>query len=302
MTSFSSALLPGLKFEIVNLTPELAKEYLEALPERQRVMSPRTVDRYAADMLADKFPFTGDPIRFNRNGDLIDGQHRCTAVIESGEPMAVLVIRGMEPDMIRFFDSGRTRRFADDLRIQGYSNHASLAAITARVWHWEHGNYGYMEVPYVANPLYANTSPSRAMLWTTLEQNLHLPEVATHAARIYRYTGNAPMSVTGLVWHLLGEVDPDAREKFFHELVSGSNQTGPEYPINVLRRTLTRRLNPTEERPGHVWLAYYMRAYNAWAGGETLSYLRMPSPARWNTWPLPQGMQRPGVQAPEDAE
>lgn len=300
MTAFSSPLVPGLTFEIVNLTPQLAKEYLEHLPQRQRQLSDRTVDRYAADLLSDQFPFTGDSIKFDVDGNLIDGQHRCNAVVAAEVPTPMLVIRGLAPDMIKFFDGGRARRFSDDLRIQGYANHMMLSAITNRVWHWEHGNYGYTEVPFVANPLYANTTPTRAMLWHTLENHPELPEVVTHANRLYRYTRNAPASVTGLVWLLLGQVDVDAREKFFYELIEGPAQNGPEYPINVLRKALTRQLSVNEDRPGHVWLAYYIKAYNAWAEGRSLSYLRMPTPSRWNNWPLPLGLPRPGV-TPEEA-
>jgi len=302
MDVFSSGRLPGITFEIVDLTPKLAKEYLDRLPERQRLMSPRTVNRYAADMLADQFAFTGDAIRFNTKGELIDGQHRCQAVIDSGESVPMLVIKGLPDETIRFFDAGRTRRFPDDLRIHGYANHSSLAAITTRLWHWEHGNYGYLEVPYVANPLYAHTSPTRPMLWKTLEEHPELPEATTHAGRIYRYTRNAPLSVSGLAWILFGEVDVDAREKFFFELVEGPSQGGPEYPINVLSKLLTRRLGPAEHREGHVWLAYYVKAFNAWMEGRSISALRMPAPARWSSYPMPYGMQRPGLVGEPEGE
>lgn len=302
-TVWTSDLTPGVEFEVLTLTKELAEEYLTHLPERQRSQSERTIDRYASDLLSDQFPFTGDPIRFNTDGELIDGQHRCTAVVESGVPIVALVIRGLGADMIRFFDGGRTRRFPDDLRINGFANHTALAAITGRVWHWQHGNFGYMGVPYVQNALYANTAPTRAQLWTTLQEHPELPEVTTHAQRIHNHVPNAPSSVIGLAWWLLGQVDMDAREKFFYELVQGPSVNGPEYPITVLHRTLTRRLNQSEEREGHIWLAYIIKAYNAWAQGRSISYLRMPVPLRWDRLPMPHGMARPGsVQADDTAE
>lgn len=298
--TWTSDLVPGVEFEVLTLTPELAEEYLTRLPERQRAQSERTVDRYASDLLADQFPFTGDPIRFNEDGELIDGQHRCTAVVESGIPIVALVIRGLGPDIIRSLDGGRSRKFPDDLRIHGYSNHTALAAITGRVWHWKHGNFGYMGVPYVQNAIYANTAPTRAQLWKTLQEHPDLPEVTTHAQRIHSHVPNAPASVLGLAWWLLGQVDVDAREKFFYELVQGPSVNGPEYAITVLSRTLTRRLQQHEEREGHIWLAYIIKAYNAWAEGRTMSHLRMPVPLRWNLLPMPLGMQRPGLVRADD--
>lgn len=297
---WTSNLVPGVEFEVVMLTPELAQEYLNKLPERQRTQSSRTIDRYASDLLADQFPFTGDPIRFNVDGELIDGQHRCTAVVESEVATPILVIRNLHADLIRFFDGGRTRRFPDDLRISGYPNHTSLAALTTRVWHWEHGNYGYMGVPYVQNAIYANTAPTRAQLWTTLKAHQELVEAVTHGSRAHTYLPNAPTSVTSFLWWLLGTADVDAREKFFFELIDGSEGNGPDYPINVLRRQLTRRMNPNEEREGHVWVAYFIKAYNAWAEGRSISYLRMPVPLRWSTLPMPLGIARDGGEAPAE--
>lgn len=302
MTVWQSELVPHVTFEVIDLTPELAQEYLAKLPERQRTLSQRSVDRYASDLLEGEFPFTGDPIRFNTDDELIDGQHRCSAIIAANVAAPTLVIRGLGEDMIRFFDGGRSRKFPDDLKIAGWTNHTALAALTNRVWNWEHGNYGYMGVPFVRNALYADTSPTRSQLWATLQAHAELPNCTNHGQRVHHHMPNAPSSVAGFVWWLLGQVDIDAREKFFHELIEGSSTNGANYPINVLRRTLTRRMNPSEERAGHVWIAYFIKAYNAWAEGRTLSYLRMPVPVQWNTLPLPLGMARPGlIQADGDS-
>lgn len=297
-----SPLVPGVTFEIVNLTPELAREFLERLPERQRQLSQPSVDQYASDMLEGEWFFLGDPIRFNIEGDLIDGQHRCNSVIESGRSEVMLVIRGLVSDAIRNIDNGRKRNFADDLRIEGYPNHTQLSAIVTRVWHWQHGNFGYKGVPMVQNAVYANTSPTRAQLWATFSEHPELIEVTTHAGRVYRYTQNAPASVSGFVWWLLGKADVDKREQFFHELVQGSSQNSPEYPVNVLRRTLTRRMGPSEHLEGWVWIAYYLKAWNAWYNDQSISYLRMPTPARWNTLPRPMGLvENAGIPTQADA-
>lgn len=285
-----SPLTPGITFEVVNLTPELAQEFLERLPERQRTLSQPSVDMYASDMLEGEWIFAGDPIRFNINDELVDGQHRCTAVVESRRSVPALVIRGLDADAILNLDNGRRRTFSDDLRIKGYANHTALASITARVWHWEHGNFGFKGVPMVRHALYANTNPTRSQLWATLLEHPELVEVTTHAQRIYRYLGNVSVTVIGFSWWLLGQADVDKREAFFHELVTGSARNNPEYPINVLRRVATRRMSTTERLPAWVWLAYIIKAWNAWYNEQSISFLRMPAPARWDTLPRPMGL------------
>lgn len=286
-----SPLVPGITMEIIELSPEVAKGFLEFLPERQRSLSPASVDMYTADMLEGEWIFTGDAIRFDTEGNLIDGQHRCTSVVESGRTVPAVVIRGLGGDAILNLDNGRRRSFADDLKIKGYPNHTNLAAIVGRVWHWEHGNFGYKGVPMVQNALYANTSPTRSQLWSTLTGHEELVEVATHAQRIARYTPNVPASVNGFAWWLLGKADVDKREAFFHELVNGVTQNNPEYPITVLKRVTTRRMGPSERPESWVWLAYYIKAWNAWYNEQSISYLRMPTPARWDTLPRPMGLE-----------
>lgn len=286
-----SPLAPGVTFEIVELTPDLAKEFLEHLPERQRLLSPATVDMYSADMLDREWIFTGDAIRFDTDGNLIDGQHRCTAVVESGITVPAVVIRGLGSDAILNLDNGRRRTFGDDLRIKGYPNHTALASITARVWHWEHGNFAYKGVPMVREAAYSNTNPTRAQLWATLHEHPELVETCTHAQRIMRYTPNIKVTVLGFSWWLLGKADIDKREAFFHELVQGSSRNNPEYPVNVLKRVATRRMGPSERLESWVWLAYIIKAWNAWYNEQSISYLRMPTPARWDTLPRPMGLE-----------
>lgn len=285
-----SPLAPGITFEVVNLTPELAEEFLTHLPQRQRSLSPATVDMYSADMLEGEWIFTGDAIRFDTDGNLIDGQHRCTAVVESGRTVPAVVIRGLNEDAILNLDNGRRRSFGDDLRIKGYPNHTALAALVGRVWHWEHGNFAYKGVPMVRNAVYANTSPTRAQLWATLAEHPELVEITTHGQRVMRYLPNITISVIAFSWWLLGEADVDRREKFFHELVQGSSVNSPEYPITVLKRVATRRMGPSERLEGWVWLAYVIKAWNAWYNEQSISYLRMPTPARWDTLPRPMGL------------
>ena len=51
-----------------------------------RVRKPRVVTRYASDMAEGRWVDTHEPIAMSVDGNLIDGQHRLAAVIESGCP------------------------------------------------------------------------------------------------------------------------------------------------------------------------------------------------------------------------
>jgi hypothetical protein len=113
------------KYEIVG--PEEASSYLEASAPN-RSIRPQAVRNMTLAMVAGNFQDRGDPIRFDKNGFLVDGQHRLMAIVESGIPQRLLVIRGLDPEMIQFIDQDRSARTpADSLRLLGAPNVNALA-------------------------------------------------------------------------------------------------------------------------------------------------------------------------------
>lgn len=64
---------------------------------RNRPMKPATVNTYAKVMSSGDWTFTGESISFDLRGRLVNGQHRLSAVVKSGVPITVVVVRGV-PD------------------------------------------------------------------------------------------------------------------------------------------------------------------------------------------------------------
>lgn len=106
--------------ERVLLTPETAKEFLTHNYERNRSVRPANVARLAEIIKTgewnDKLSFVYDPIIFTDRGEMINGQHRCLAVIAANKTVNVWVQFGIhDPDMeiFRNLDSGCVRKSAD---------------------------------------------------------------------------------------------------------------------------------------------------------------------------------------------
>lgn len=103
----------------VELTPELAKEWLQSEHENNRNSTPRTVERYAREMKAGEWRLSPEPIVFSIRGYLINGGHRCRAVILSGATIWVLVWFDWPDDAFAVLDRPRVRSLADGGRIMG---------------------------------------------------------------------------------------------------------------------------------------------------------------------------------------
>lgn len=118
------------------VTPRKSMEWLKR-NVCNRPLSKKWVDGIAEAMTDGVFRFNGDTIRFNGNGDLIDGQHRLTACVQSGKPFEAYIVRGLEHDAFDTIDQGRKRTTADVFARQGYKHYTRLAAAVRWLWLYE---------------------------------------------------------------------------------------------------------------------------------------------------------------------
>lgn len=121
---FESVTLPnGVTMDYEEITPELAKKYLEK-NLKNRPIRKTIVDKYCRDLRAGDWSFTGDAIRFDSNGNLTDGQHRLRAIIETGISVTMLVFRNIDG----ICDLGKSKTVSDFLSIDGQISSTMVAA------------------------------------------------------------------------------------------------------------------------------------------------------------------------------
>lgn len=118
--------------QLVRITPSLAEEWL-GRNESNRNIRPSKVAQLVRDMKAGNFVLSGDSIRFDHNGNLIDGQHRLTAIRDSGVEVYSLVVHGLNPTVRAVIDTGTRRSAADALRMAGKNAASRSMAATIRL-------------------------------------------------------------------------------------------------------------------------------------------------------------------------
>lgn len=116
----------------VKIDANKARELL-ALNTRNRRLSRKLVEKYAADMTAGRWPYNGDPIRVSVSNVLLDGQHRLQAIIDCGLTIEAELIEGLPDDVAMTIDGGRKRSSADVLNmLDGSSMLTTSMAACAR--------------------------------------------------------------------------------------------------------------------------------------------------------------------------
>lgn len=285
--------LEGIEVYLAEVGPEAANELLALNSKSQRSLSRLAVERCAVDMVTGDWMFNGASILISNAGELIDGQHRLTAIVESGEPQVLMIVRGVHPEAMSTVDTNRRRTYADVLKIAGYANHVTLAAINGRNWQWFHGNYGVSGTARVREPQFLSATPSNAQkdLWMHTVQKAYditFPAAAKFAQRAYHNRRGITAATYGLSWIILSGINKDLREQFFHELITESASSKSGYPIVALANRLNR-LRPGNDFSPVDQLDALFTTYNAWVQGKTLMTLSPPRPVRFDTVEIPDG-------------
>lgn len=98
-----------MQAEIKTVTPEYAAELLARRNEHNRAIRPAIVNEYLSWMKEDVFKLTHQGIAIDWNGNLVDGQHRLTAILKLGKAIDLLVISDVDPEIFRVIDRGANR-------------------------------------------------------------------------------------------------------------------------------------------------------------------------------------------------
>lgn len=129
-----------LKTEFVNVTPEMARAWLEKANPRNRKLSKAIVATYAKEMREGRWKVNGVPILFDEVGDLLDGQHRLAMIAETGVSVMMLLVRGVKREAFDTIDCGKPRTANDALMVEREEYPALLAgAVRMCIGYVEHG-------------------------------------------------------------------------------------------------------------------------------------------------------------------
>ena len=120
--------------ELETISPALAEIYLARNMEKNRHKRNTKIRTYAQDMKTGHWEIdTPDNIiSFNVNGELVNGQHRLEAIIESGTSVDRWVWRDV-PETVHMFDRGTPRSTSDTLQIRGFNRDIATSTTIAMV-------------------------------------------------------------------------------------------------------------------------------------------------------------------------
>ncbi len=258
----------GFEEEWVLVTPELAEEYLEANTDNRRLVAERVL-RFGEDMEAERWrDYHPHGISFDREGRLVDGQHRLAAILLSGKSVVMRVTRGLDPEMQSVFDLGAPRMTGDVLRRGGILNSTHAGTIISMLYLYDN----YPDVIW-HNPRY----PSKTYQLEYAKEHDAAIQTAIHAAQSVFRSTRIPRSVYGVLYLLVDRYGmTDSWDDWHSAVLSGAGlQKGDA-------RLTLRNYFAHEERmrdQGGIWsrqrrLALVLKAYRYYREEKPVHLLR----------------------------
>ena len=146
-----------LNFKQETITPLKAHSMLEhthATGFVNRKISDGSVNRYARDMVSGNWKSnTGEVIKIDTKGAVIDGQNRLAAVIQSDTSIDFWVCRGLDRTVFQFLDQGKPRDLENLMQIDKYPDPRILSVTGKMLWRFQRT----LEITGAGSP-YANAS------------------------------------------------------------------------------------------------------------------------------------------------
>jgi hypothetical protein len=222
--------------ETVELTPELASLLL-ALNTNNRHVRQSTVENYASDIVAGRWAFNGESMIVCSDRVLSDGQHRCHAVIHSGQAIATIMVFGTDPSTRTTTDGGIAKTAGDYLAIDGTVDGNNFAATASKVLMIQ--EFGKLQT--------GSEQPTKQQ---TLEFSRAHPEIADSIRAIGDgHAKLASKSLLAAAHYMMALRDKKAADAFMGKLVAGDglSRTDPIYVVREKLLTKDKRLNSNEK-------------------------------------------------------
>jgi len=253
----------------MKVTPQLAAKWL-ATQAVNRPITKSHVESLKRDMINGKWQFNGDPIRFNVNGELVDGQHRLQACIESECSFESIVVRGLPVEAMAVIDINKHRTFGDHLAItgaglDGIASTKVLASLARMVWYYERKG-----APFMGQ---GREKPTHFELEDVLARHASLGDAVLHTYEVSKSALLASRSmVTWVYWMAKNSKVAQAEElaeEWLEAFCTGENLP-PKHPVLAARsRIISARMGKGRHSLSRrAILAILIKSWNFLAQGK----------------------------------
>jgi hypothetical protein len=217
----------------VAINPEMAANWLE-INKHNRKLRASVVQRYAEDMKSGSWQRTHQGIAFDEDGNLVDGQHRLAAIVESGVTVNIMVTTGL-PHGTYMLDGGFGRTVKDQLLLSDFD--LDQAILTKKMVAIVNA-YIQLFVNGEATPKKSSAKSVGEFLVRYEDECLFMRELINQNPTVKGISVQGAM--TGIFSSVMAGIDRAKLEDFTRILLTGMGGGELDYPIIGCRNALMR--------------------------------------------------------------
>lgn len=253
--------------EFTTISAQQAKHILKHYNKKNRKLSPAIAKKYIADMSNNEWEQNGDTLRFDREGILLDGQHRLAGQVESDTEQAYIIIYGLKPEVFDSIDNGKSRTNTDVIAMKGYENASSLSSLVRSIIGYE--NCGTLDVRLQSNFGKGVRAITKKQILNYLEDH---PEIMDYTER-FKKSPVVCKSYASFCYWLLSSVDKECAEDYLDMVLMGNNlQEGTieRYMFNKLLRNKNAKQNKLTKTAIIANVILGWRRYMGWSKSKAM--------------------------------
>lgn len=262
-----------MKKEKILLTPKLAEKYLANNYHKNRKIRASVVNGYAVDIKEGRWnediSEIDNAMAFSEEGMLINGQHRCMAVITANKPIHIWAYFDVPIEMYDFFDGGAVRSTADIAGIPNSKNVSALAKIVYAVKHGETPLSSALQGQISFNKKNPAVATRQQVLETIRNENDLLQKYINMGQRASTYLGKKKNYLAIAIFLVDYVGRGDALEEFVEECA----KLVPEsQPVVACRSYAAKCLTNQNFKSDRKWMiSCILTTYEAFRDGRDLS-------------------------------
>jgi hypothetical protein len=250
------------------ITPQEATLWLDTKNSKNRPISENAVSKYTQEMKEGRWRLNGQPILFNRSGQLVNGQHRLMACVRANKSFETIVTYGVEDNAFDTIDDCNSRSLADVLHIKGETKSILLSSGLRYLWIYSTGEIERRD-------LRRGKIATKPLLEATLDKNPKIRQSVKFYSMLKARPGGLmiPAGMAIGLHYLFSLVDEKKADEFFTRLQSGLELTD-DNPIYILRNRLISGQKEASTKLTQPAMYYYVViSWNAYMSGTYVKRL-----------------------------
>ena len=258
--------MSDLTVKMVKVTPEVADNYLK-FNTNNRKDKDKHVKFLANQMKSGDFLENGESIVFDKNGDLLDGQHRLKAIVKSGLSFNIPIVRGAKPLTMATYDTGKNRSAADILDLNNFKYSVQLASLIKSINGYAVKGRKSSEFGRKSRGRRSNKSTSFRILPRKLR--MACEPMVLECSRISNKSTSKVLNATkmALISYMIGGENPDSEVYEFIKNLIGVNVQESTAPNYLFVKLYNSKVN--KDPLNFYWiLGMALRAWNFYTDGN----------------------------------